>query len=263
MIVDGKAIAADILRSVKERLQGKTLTVRAIVMAPTAVTESYLRIKEKRASEAGMQLEVVRMEHDAQTEDIIAKIALPGADAVIVQLPLPDHIDTKRVLDSIPLTKDADLLSDAARERFVDEGIIPPVAEAVREILERYEIDVPNAKAIVIGDGWLVGKPVADLLHRMGAQVVVLTKDSPYFADFDEADIIVSGAGQPHMVKPDILGPWPVLIDAGTSELGGAIAGDMDPACAENARLFTPVPGGVGPVAVACLFRNVAELAGK
>lgn len=260
MIVDGKAIAAEILASVKEKLNGRAFTVRAIAMAPTPTTESYLKIKERAAVAAGMTLQVVRVENDATTEDLIEKVELPGADAVIVQLPLPEHIDTEKVLSAIPLTKDADLLSRDAEERFAEDGIAAPVADAVREILERNNVETADRKAVVLGQGRLVGVPVVHLLLRMGAQVTALTEETWNPDALKDADIIVTGTGKAHLVQPKMIKEGVVLIDAGTSELGEKLAGDTDPTCAEKASVFTPVPGGVGPVAVACLFRNALLL---
>ncbi len=260
MIVDGKQIASEILKEVHESLGGRIPVVRAIVMAPTAVTESYLRIKERAAQSAGMTLQIVRLEHEATTSEVIEKIILPGADAVIVQLPLPSHIDTQRVLNAIPLEKDADVLSEAAYQRFEKGGVLPPVAGAVDEIFKRNNVDVSGKSAVVFGEGRLVGKPIAAWLKQQGALVAVHTKESNTAVDFEKAHIIVSGAGQPHFIKAEWLMPNTILIDAGTSELAGAIVGDMEPACADMAQLFTPVPGGIGPIAVACLYKNVAAL---
>lgn len=260
MIVDGKAIAHDILRGVKERLQGRVVTVRVIVMAPSAVTESYLRIKERAAQEAGMHLEVVRMENDATTEDVIHKIGLPGKEAVVVQLPLPEHIDTRKVLDAIPLSEDADMLSTVAADRYEEEGIVAPVAEAMREIFERHDVETADKQAVVVGEGRLVGKPVASLLVRMGASVITMNVDTWHPEHLKEADIVVCGAGKAGLIQKEMLKEGVVLIDAGASESGGSVKGDADPSCAEVASLFTPVPGGMGPVTVACLFKNVATL---
>jgi methylenetetrahydrofolate dehydrogenase (NADP+)/methenyltetrahydrofolate cyclohydrolase len=265
MIVDGKKITKDILKQVKEDVAGlgRVPVVRAITLAPTSATESYLGIKERRARDAGMHLELVRMETGATTEDLIEKIVLPGADAVIVQLPLPDSVDTMRVLDAIPLEQDADVLSKESHARFEhgDEGaLLPPVVAAVAEILERANVDPNGMRTVVVGKGWLVGEPVAAWLAQQGAAVTAIDKSESLEA-LKDAELIVSGAGSPGIIRPEHLSPGVVLIDAGTSESGGSIVGDADPACADIASVFTPVPGGVGPIAVACLFRNAAELA--
>lgn len=266
MLVDGKAIAADIARETKERLarEGRALTVRAVVVRPTAATESYLKIKETSAQDAGMRLEVARVADTATDADVIAAVQAPGADAVIVQLPLPESFDTARILNTIPIEADADVLSDAAYARFAageEEAPIPPVADAVDEILRRCHVDVAGKNAVVVGVGKLVGKPCAALLSVRGAHVTIVrrsTEDKE--AIFKDADIIVSGAGTPNFITSDMVKEGAVLIDAGTSGVAGGVAGDFDPGCADNASVFTPVPGGVGPVAVACLFKNAARL---
>jgi methylenetetrahydrofolate dehydrogenase (NADP+)/methenyltetrahydrofolate cyclohydrolase len=244
---------------------GREVIVRAVVIAPSAATESYLRIKTKKAEEAGMYLELIRMENDASADDILHKILLPGADAIIMQLPLPSAMNERAVLDAIPVGRDADVLSSTAYKGFLSgeaDALLPPVVCAVSEILERANITVGGKRAIVIGNGRLVGAPVQAWLTREGAEVSVLTHEdfNEKKSSLKEAEIVVSGAGSPHLVTPDMLTSGVVCIDAGTSESNGAIVGDFDPACVEIASTFTPVPGGVGPVAVACLFKNVAEL---
>ena len=268
MIVDGRAVTTEILAHVfleTEKRQRRPL-VRAIVIQPSSATESYLSIKQKRALEAGMDLELVRMESDATEEDILHKIELPGADSIIVQLPLPGTMNTERILSSIPLSKDADVLSLEAHRRF-EEGeeytLLPPVVGAVKEILERSAVTLTNKKVYVIGRGRLVGEPIARWLEQQGALVTIFTKEDGDLNELKNAEIIVSGAGQGGIIKPEHLMPGVVLIDAGTSESGGSIVGDADPSCADIASVFTPVPGGVGPVAVACLFKNVASLVAR
>ncbi len=268
MIVDGKSITKDILKRVHEEnaTLGRVPIVRAIVVAPSAATESYLRIKERRARAAGMQLQLVRMDTDSSTEEVIREINLPGADAILVQLPLPEAVDTTRVLNALPLERDADVLSEASHQLFEagsPDVLLPPVVAAVKEILERAHIDPSGKNTVVVGNGWLVGEPCAIWLRSVGAQVTVVTRESGDLHALKKAEIIVSGAGSPGLIRPEHLTKGVVLIDAGTSESDGAIVGDADPACAEVASVFTPVPGGVGPIAVACLFRNASTLAAR
>jgi len=265
MKVNGRSIAKDILAQVREKVaeMERAPHVRAIVVAPSAATESYLRIKERRAKDAGMTFEVVRLPDDAATGAAIAAVEAPGADALIVQLPLPPEMDTGAVLDSIPRELDADILSLAARTAYAAEdpdALLPPVVAALEEILTRTNVSVEGKRAVVIGNGWLVGAPAARWLRRNGAQVDVLTREDADFSTLADADIVVCGAGSPRVVRPELIKKGVVLIDAGTSESGGQMVGDVDPACAELASVFTPVPGGVGPIAVACLFRNALEL---
>lgn len=269
MIIDGRVLARDILARTKVRAQQLPHPPRvlALVANETPATKSYLKIKEARAADAGCILEVRHIKTSLRPCDIfdIAK----DADAIIVQLPLPEGMDTKKILDSIPVEKDADVLSSVARARFestdiVSPYLLPPVVGAVQKILEYGKADVRGKKAVVIGSGFLVGAPAAVWLKHQGAHVAVVnieTKSEEFIAALRVADIIISGAGSPHIIKPEMIKDGVVLVDAGTSESNGVIAGDADPACAPKCSLFTPVPGGVGPIAVACLFKNAVILA--
>jgi len=165
----------------------------------------------------------------------------------------------------IPIEKDADVLSSVAREEFRNAtvgALLPPIVAAVVEIFKNTKVKPLGKKAVVLGTGFLVGAPVATWLTQQGADVTVLnSKSADLSAALRAADIVVSGAGSPHLIKPDMLKQGVVLIDAGTSESSGEIVGDADPACAPKCSLFTPVPGGLGPIAVACLFGNAVTLA--
>jgi methylenetetrahydrofolate dehydrogenase (NADP+) / methenyltetrahydrofolate cyclohydrolase len=216
------------------------------------------------AKRAGMTLDVVELPEDVGQELVIKHIQREGADAVLVQLPLSDALSTEAVLDAIPLHLDADILSSRAYRAFEtgeESALMPPVVGAVREIFQKYNIDPKGRRAVVVGQGRLVGVPVHAWLLREGAHIDVVTKESGGLSVLKEADIVISGAGSAGLILPEHLSDGVILIDAGTSESGGQLAGDMDPACADKAALFTPVPGGVGPIAVACLFKNAAELA--
>lgn len=269
MRIDGKVMARAVLKDARTQLV-HPLTVRAVTVCPTPATESYLSIKSARATDAGMTLDIVRLPEDTTEEAVIDAVCREGADAVIVQLPLPVHIPEERILNAIPVSLDADVLSQAARnafERGDKDALLPPVVDAVREILRTTETTIPGSRAVVIGTGRLVGGPVAQWLKQEGAAVTVLDRTSSseaFTSALAEADIIVSGAGSPGIIRPEHLTPGKsVLIDAGVSESSGAIVGDADPMCEAVAKAFTPVPGGVGPLAVACLFRNAALLTGR
>lgn len=255
MIVNGKQIAADILARAKARAAklSHPPQVVAIVGSETSATLSYLGIKQRQADEAGCSFTVVPL-----------GAAYDTADAVLIQLPLPADVDTKAELDKIPVEKDADVLSSAARAKFEKgdaDALLPPVVGAVAEILALYNVNPKDKRAVVLGDGWLVGNPCASWLEQQGAEVFHISSKGADLSMLALADIIISGAGDAHVIKPDMIKEGVVLIDAGTSESGGTIAGDADPACADKCSVFTPVPGGVGPIAVAKLFDNAVTLA--
>ncbi|HEY4522767.1 MAG TPA: bifunctional 5,10-methylenetetrahydrofolate dehydrogenase/5,10-methenyltetrahydrofolate cyclohydrolase [Candidatus Paceibacterota bacterium] len=262
MIIDGRALAADILARTEMRTAELSAPPHTalIVASETPATRSYLAIKEKRAREAGVRVDIIQLPKTVSAVELRLAVDACGADAIVVQLPLPGGVNAKEVCDAIPPEKDADVLSTTSRMQFeADEkgALVPPVAGALAEILQQAGIDPRGKRAVVLGDGWLVGKPCATWLTHAGADVVH-THD---LAELRIADIIVSGLGSPHIITPDLLKEGAVLIDAGTSESGGKLAGDADPTCEPKCDLFTPVPGGVGPVAVAKLFENVVALA--
>jgi len=266
MIVDGRALAGEVLARTKARAAalGRAPRILVIVANETPATRSYLAIKKARAADAGCILDELSLDAEtATTEELRTAVLAASADAVVVQLPLGERPDARVVCDAIPLSKDADVLGAAARLKFeADEydTLVPPVASAVAKVLARSGVDPKGKKAIVIGMGWLVGRPCATWLSHAGAEVSHVAAGPGSVAALREADIIVSGVGSPHLLKPEMLKEGVVLIDAGTSELGGKVAGDADPSCAEVCSLFTPVPGGIGPLAVACLFENAVTL---
>lgn len=268
MIIDGRALANTVLVRTKARAEklARRPKIVALVCSETSATKSYLAIKAKRAADAGCVLGVQQFPESASTEELQSAIATSDADAIIVQLPLPASIDAQDVCDAIPAAKDADVLSSAARAAFENMDlrnpyVLPPVVGAMHEIFTRNEINPKEKKAVVIGDGWLVGNPCAKWLAQQGADVTTVTSKDNLSAALGKADIIISGAGSPHLIKPEMIKEGVILIDAGTSESNGTLAGDADPACADKCSIFTPVPGGVGPLAVAKLFENVVTLA--
>lgn len=260
MIVDGRALSRELLSSVRGTIS-RPYSVRAVTVSPSKATQSYLSIKKKKAEEAGMQMEVIELPEESTTEELVQSVKKEGADAIIVQLPLPAHIDTEQVVNSIPLSKDADILSEAAYNAFLQgKGLLPPVVGAVKEIFERHNVSLADKQILVIGAGKLVGRPVSTWLTQLGHSVITVRSSEERDKYIQNANIVITGTGKPHSIIKDMLKEGVVLIDAGTSESNGALMGDADPSCSEKASLFTPVPGGVGPVAVACLFKNVASL---
>lgn len=263
MIVDGRAIADDIYASLKTRRAafGHPLTLGILVSGANPVIESFVRIKRAAAEKLDIAIERIDLDELADTEGMVHAVEdlADQTDGIIVQLPLLSHLDVETVLSAIPRGKDVDSINPSVEDRLVD----APVACAVVEILERGGIDALGKRVVVLGAGRLVGTPVAALLEKRGADVHIVTLDAGHMDDLANADIIVSGAGSPGFIRPEHIKEGVALIDAGTSESAGRVVGDADPACAEKAVLFTPVPGGVGPIAVAMIFRNLLDLTEK
>ncbi|MES2203501.1 MAG: bifunctional 5,10-methylenetetrahydrofolate dehydrogenase/5,10-methenyltetrahydrofolate cyclohydrolase [Patescibacteria group bacterium] len=242
MIIDGKKIADGVLAEIGESLRGTTLGV--VMVGGDTATESFVKIKTRVAERLGV--EIKRFDPTEFAHAI-------KCDGVIIQMPIPN---ADELIAALPPAKDVDGLTSHSIVR-------PPVAEAISEILSRSNVFAQEKKAAVVGAGKLVGLPAAALLRELGADVVVVTQTRGSLEELKDADIVVCGAGEPGLIKPAMLKLGVVLIDAGTSEAGGKLAGDADPACAEVAGVFTPVPGGVGPIAVAMIFKNLQALVAR
>ena len=265
MIIDGKKIAEDIYTDLAPKFAalGRKVRLGIVVVGENPVIESFVRVKTRSAERLNVEMVRVNLAETASIEEIVGalKDLANRTDAVIAQLPLPKGIDVDKVLSAVPKEKDVDALNPTVPE--VERPVHAPVALAVVEILKRGGMEIAGKRTVVVGAGRLVGAPSAWLLKSLGADVSMFTLEEGSIEDLKNADIIVSGAGNPGFIKPEHIKEGVALIDAGTSELNKKIAGDADPACAEVASVFTPVPGGVGPVAVALLFRNLFDLLEK
>lgn len=266
MIADGKQIAAKIEIDLQEQLL--TLPEKYlcfIVVGENAASEQFVAMKSRIAKRLGVHVAVERFSQDInqqQLQDEVTKICDEGFDGVVIQLPLPSHLDEQAVLDCVPVELDVDVLGTRAKEMYArgDSQIIPPVARAVWEILDFYKLDLVGKNIVVIGNGKLVGQPVVTMFGLKKVSVVVVDKntlESEKVNLIKNADIIVSGIGASASITPEMIKDGVVLIDAGTSERSGKLVGDIDPACADKASFMTPVPGGVGPVTVVSLFKNL------
>ena len=265
MIIDGKKIAEDIYSELSPKFAGLGRQVRLgiVVVGANPVIESFVSIKTRSAERLGIEMVRINLSEHSDAGKVLQAIArlVHDTDAVIVQLPLPQGLSTNEMLAAVPKEKDVDALNPAISE--ADRIVHAPVALAVVEILQRSNIEIAGARTVVVGAGRLVGAPSAWLLKSLGAQVSVFSLEEGSIEDLKDADIVVSGAGNSGFIKPEHLKQGVAFIDGGTSELNKKITGDADPACAEVASVFTPVPGGVGPVAVAMIFRNLLSLVSR
>jgi len=257
---------------------GRRIRLAVAQVRSDTVTEKFLAEKKKFGSAVGIDLRIYNIEESISTNQLRKKLAeivhIKENTGVIVQLPLPKQINTQYILDGIISEKDPDMLSSKSIGLFSTgrSKILPPVVGAIKLILEKNSIELCGRRATVLGAGRLVGKPVATWLINEGAAVTVIDEHTtdPTLHTIN-ADILISGIGAPNLIKPSMVKDGVVAIDCGTSVAGDEIAsrdemrsrliGDIDPAVAEKAALFTPVPGGVGPLTVAMLFKNLMELA--
>lgn len=262
MIIDGKKIALDIKENIKKEIgeKGLDLSVVTIVVGLNEVIEKFVSLKKKFAEDIGICFEIRRFDKNIDQDSLekeIKKISKrEDTNGIIVQLPLPDNINTQKILDLIPEDKDIDVLSNLSNKQ-----VLHPVVGSIKEILERSNLEVKSKKAMVIGKGKLVGKPVANWLKSCGAEVSSYGRDDTGLKeDLSDADIVVSGVGKANLITKDMLKKDVVLLDAGSSEQGGVIVGDCSADCEQKAKVFSKSPGGIGPITIAVLFKNLLEL---
>lgn len=261
MLVNGREIAESIYHSIRTELTKRKTRPHLTVFtcAPNFETRKYLTLKKKKAEEAGLGLNVIEFMPDIKTNEVVQSIKQSAmtADGIVVQLPLPKHIDTEAVLAAVPKNLDVDAVHYSVEEI----EILPPVVGAIKAIAEHHGVSFPGKKVVIVGKGRLVGAPAAIWAKGAGGDVTVIDKDT---ANSDEslksADIIISGAGVPGLITPEKIKDGVIIFDAGTSEEGGQLRGDCTQECADKAALFTPVPGGIGPITIAILFQNLVKL---
>lgn len=268
MMINGKQLAEERIHALKE--QAATMPQKKIgfiVFERTYATEQFVNIKMKVAEKIGVDAEIIEYEDELETEAVEDFVYAISAqyDGIVVQLPLPQQLDTQIILNAIPLIRDCDILSDAALDAYSQGRLetMPPVASAVHHILASINADLLNKNIVIVGNGRLVGSVVSRYFKRQNISHTIITEATPqyeYTSALKHADIIISGVGKPHLITPDMIKDGVILIDAGTSEQAGKVAGDIDPACYEKALYYTPVPGGVGPLAVVGVFENLLKL---
>lgn len=259
------------LAELKEEIANipKKLRLAVIVVGKNPVTEKFIQQKQKAAQEIGVDFRIFPFEETVTTDELRKRIAQIVHEkkntGVIIQLPLPEHLSVQYILNSVTPEKDVDMLSARCAGDFAlgRSTILPPVAGAIKAFFEEYNIDYKNKHIIVIGAGKLVGLPVSLWLLNEKATFTVLRSTTPDLSEFTKkADIIISGVGKPKLITGDMIKEDIVIIDAGASESEGRIAGDVDfDSVSKKASYIAPVPGGVGPVTVAILFKNLITLA--
>ncbi len=275
-LIDGHAIAQAIHKKTKEKVealktQGITPKLAVLLVGNDKPSHTYVRKKQETAEEVGITFERVEMKEESTTEDIISKIKTLQSShtlsGLIVQLPLPKHIDTQNVLDVIDPAIDVDCLTPQNLGKLMMNRatIIPPTPGAVMSILEHLNVAITGKNVTIVGVGPLVGKPLAIMM--MNARASVTTCNSAT-RDMKEkclaADMLVSGIGKKYVIKKDMVKTGAIVIDTGVDFDDDVMYGDVDVEGVKDiAYAVTPTPGGVGPITVAKLLLNTVLCAEK
>lgn len=271
-IADGKALAEKIYENIKKEVLKlkKRPVLTVIITDDNEAGKVYVRNKQKACEKTGIESVTTYFPQDVSEQDILAKIKDlnndKNVDAILVQLPLPPHIDTEKVLNSISAEKDADGFHYInAGKMFTGQkpNSIACTPKGIIRLLDEYKFDFAGKNAVVIGRSNIVGKPMAQLLTQRNATVTLChskTKNIDFYTK--NADLIVVAIGKPKFLTGDMVKNGVTVIDVGISRVDGKLSGDVDfDSVAPKADLITPVPGGVGPMTVAMLIQNTLELA--
>ncbi len=279
-ILDGKLLSQKIfdemsIKIERLRMEGKRAPrLDLILVGDDFGSIKYVRMKEKTARELGITCQTHHLDKSASTEEVVNLVKalnmFEHTDAFMIQLPLPEHIDTNLVLESIDPRKDVDGLTSVNLGRLFqnDSRAIPPATPlGIVRLLDEYNIEVSGKRVVILGSSNIVGIPLCALLLRRDATVTVCNSKSPNLKEISkQAEILVSATGVPLLVDSSFLSDEVVLIDVGSNSHPdtGKLVGDVNWEDVLGIPSYiTPVPGGVGPMTVACLMENVVSIAFK
>jgi len=270
-IIDGRKLSKDILEKVKAEIAALPFqpVFCDVLVGDDKVSAQYVGMKAKAANSVGIAFHSANFPASITTEELVTEIKklnkIENMCGVILQLPLPSHIDVQVALNAVAPEIDVDCLGEAASEKFYagDIELGFPTALACMALLDSINIDLKGKNIVVLGQGKLVGKPVTALLKFRGLTPTIVTSQTENKEEIiKNADVIISGIGRGKYITGNMIKEGAILIDAGTSESGGGVVGDVDLASVEGkAGFVSPVPGGVGPVTVAMLLHNVLTVA--
>lgn len=273
--LDGKACAAELLADVEQRTArckaaGAAPCLAVVLVGDDPGSQVYVRTKERRAAEIGVATRDHRLPASTTTDELLALVRAlnedPAVDGILIQLPLPPQCDAQAILLAVDPAKDVDGFhpDNLGRLMLGRPRFIACTPQGCMRLLQAAGVEVAGKRALVIGRSTIVGKPVAQLLLQADATVTIAhsrTRDLP--AEVAQADIVVAAIGRPEFVRGAWIKPGAVVLDVGMNRLEeGRLVGDVEfDAAAERAGVITPVPGGVGPMTIACLLHNVVVAA--
>ena len=282
VIMDGKALGKKVREDVKIksaalREKGIIPCLAVILVGEDPASLSYVKSKSKALAEAQMKSLDIRLPSDAPESELLLQIDKLNNDenvhGILVQMPLPKQIDEEKVISAIAPEKDVDCFHHVSVGNMILEkdSFLPCTPHGVLLLLKEYNVPVCGAHVVIVGRSNIVGKPLANLLIRReyNATVTLCHTGTKNLASHTlQADILIAAAGKSEFIKPEMIKEGAAVIDVGINRVpdsslakGYRLCGDVDPAAAEKASFFSPVPGGVGPMTIAMLLKNVADAA--
>lgn len=271
-LIDGKAIAAQIREEVKAeaekfRSEGIVPKLAVILVGDDPASVVYAQSKQKAASKLSIDFELFKLDASTPEADVLALIEKLNNDSsvhgIMVELPLPKHISKENVMSAVNPKKDVDGVHPINRGYILsgEEGLFPATPESCIEIMLRSGIEIAGKHAVIVGRGETVGKPLVFLLLKHNPTITICHSRTPDLGQFTrQADIVIAAVGKAKLITGDMIKPGAVVVDAGINECEGGICGDVDfESAKEVAGAISPVPGGVGSLTTALLFRNVLK----
>ncbi|MGA0052808.1 MAG: bifunctional 5,10-methylenetetrahydrofolate dehydrogenase/5,10-methenyltetrahydrofolate cyclohydrolase [Pelagibacteraceae bacterium] len=273
MIIDGKKEAALLREEIKKEillLKEKTKKVpglSVILIGDFTPSQIYVKNKEKNSKEVGINSEVIKYPKDITEQEVLNKIKElnnnPEVSGILVQLPLPKHINKEKIINAIHPKKDVDGFNPINVGNLASgyDAIIPCTPLGCLHLIKKIEKNLSGKHAVIIGRSNLNGKPMAQLLLRENCTVTIVhSKTKDLKAECQKADILVAAVGKANLVKSDWVKKDSIIIDVGINKVEEKIVGDVDfESVKEKVKAITPVPGGVGPMTIACLLKNTLE----
>ena len=274
LIIDGKKVATEIRNRIKAQLEEIPqikITLATVLVGTDPASQLYVGMKHREANAAGIHSKNVELKENITQKDLEAQVSILANDdsvhGILVQLPLPAHLDKERILAMIPSEKDVDGLTEINMGRLLQgkKQLVPCTPLGVMRLIEAYNIETSGKKAVIVGRSALVGLPQLLLLGEKGVDATVTLAHSrtPDMVEVcKNADILVCAAGSPAMITSEHVKPGAMVFDVGVSRVGNKIQGDVDfNNVSKIAGGVTPMPGGTGPMTVACLLENTLQAA--
>ena len=273
-IIDGKGFSKKVQQQVKEEHEqlkhktGKTAGLAVIIVGDNPASQVYVRNKTKACENVGFYSETIELPANISEDELVKEVQKLNEnekiDGILVQLPLPNHINEMKVINTISPEKDVDGFHSLNVGKMMlgdDTGFLPCTPYGIMQLLEEYKVDVVGKDVVIVGRSNIVGKPMALILIEKGATVKVCNSKTKDLSDkIQRADIVIVAVGVPKLVKAKDVKEGAIVIDVGINRVDGKLCGDVDyDEVIEKASLITPVPGGVGPMTIASLITNTLK----
>lgn len=267
-IFDGKQLSATIKADLKAKIDHLPILQRkpklcVVLVGQDEASKTYVASKARACALIGFESETLSFEETITEQALLKEIERLNkdktVDGILVQLPLPAHLNPERITHAVVVDKDVDGFhpENVGYLHIKQEGFVPCTPLGIMTLVKYYHIDLQGKHVVVIGRSNLVGRPIAQLMLNENATVTIAHSKTQHIEDLiKQADVVVAAVGIPHFVKAEWVKDKAILIDVGIHRINGKITGDIDPVAFDKASYYTPVPGGVGPMTIACLLEN-------